>query len=427
MKKTLLPLAIASAFVSFSQVSGNMPTEPVNGQVLGYTFDWNGRQSDNCEAAYTDFFGAAGYTTSVQNNGLMFQSNGTQTPFNYALFQFTEFEGTDCDFAFVDMTNVNNRRIKVTLNSSIAVPQFLVAVFDNTKKGNFSNPAIVALSAGDNDFVVTMPESGYENGFDFTKVSGIALIVRNAFDNGNISANILIDKVLVGNAIPTTNFANNGNAFGSGFFKFGFEGNALENCVGEAIGVVEGGRGSWRGNGYTYGVSDGSLTINTLGNQEYYSGPEFHFFGSNCTDRKSIDLSNNDNKAISLKVNMSAPAQLVIQMLDDQGRFASNNPVVIELTEGDNIVNREFIPAMKEFNGSDLNASKIVGFMLVLRNGESETAPKPTVTAKFDYIEVADITTGLVSKTYNKANVNPNPAKGFVNVDNNSTIRFFHQ
>jgi hypothetical protein len=445
MNKTLLNFAILASTLSTAIAQGepsqNFPIEN-NGIYDGYEFNFEGLQSQNCEAAWAHSANYSNpinpFTSKVENGYLEIKTDGKQQGWNNYNIRFTEL---NCVQTYIDLTQQSNRKILLKFSSDVSFPQLLIVVVDKNGKTNVNEPNILSVTAGDTEILIDLPAPGqvswnpslpiYDDGFDFANIAGLRFYIRNSYqDDGvnipSVEATVRFDKIYVGSAATRVNYSNNQNIVHPGHFRFNFSGTAAENCLGSAIGVIDGGRPAWRGNGYSYSISNGELIINTAGNQEYYSGPEFHFFGNNCEDRRSINLSNVDNKAISLKVNMSAGAQLVIQMIDDQGNFASANPVVLNLVPGTNIIDKEFIPQMSVFQGGPLNASNIVGFMLIIRDPNNETPnQQPIVTARFDYIEVADITTGLDISKISKATIKPNPAKDYILVEPNSIIQIY--
>jgi len=199
MKKVILSL-MAVAFsgtmlmaqITNSDNSGNKPSASLN----GFTFEFNGTLVENCDGSRVPAFAQIAGTNFVVNttaHALEITTTGAQSPY---LSQKLGFSSGNCSPAQIDMSSAANQKFEIAITSDTIIPQLLVYFYDITGAATANYPYIATVPAGSSTLTVTTGLDFSE--IDESQVNGIGFVVRKSWNDATISADILIDYILVG-------------------------------------------------------------------------------------------------------------------------------------------------------------------------------------------------------------------------------------
>ena len=203
MKKVILSLlAVAfSGSVMFAQTnsdaSGNMPTV----SLLGYNFLFNGNAVENCNTSHVPFFGQdpnMTFNVNTTTNSLDIVTNGSQTPYTAQKIGFTS---GNCVNASIDLSVAAQQIFTINLTTTVAVPEFLIYLYDVTGAVTSVNPTIVALTAGANTVSVTSGINFSE--IDESQVGGMGFVIRKAYNDATVVGTVSIQTIRIGDAVTT--------------------------------------------------------------------------------------------------------------------------------------------------------------------------------------------------------------------------------
>lgn len=194
MKRVLLSV-FAMAAVSFavnaqtnSITSGNQPSV----DSLGYQFLFKGSTADNCSSdADTKVPNSAiglqsSYVMdSVGNGGLTITTDGTQAGWHN--FPIRLYNNNCADFN-LDLSDTANQKIKVVIESSVAVPQFMIFLGDLQSRVNDSIGSIASLEVGSNTIIfddIDFHQWESSETVDADSIANVFLYFRNGWCDNN--------------------------------------------------------------------------------------------------------------------------------------------------------------------------------------------------------------------------------------------------
>ncbi len=229
MMKNLLFVAIIFFYANsvFCQKSGNAPT--ASGKVYIFNFDSNDGNATVGWAPGCNGFKMS-YTVNPSFSGSMdFSTSGEQEQWYHISLKLLNADGTP---ASIDLSDLENQKIEVKINSNVVIEEFLVILTDVATihpikewrlsadytpaiKTNLKSGSNIVFGTGSFDFRVWPNDPSLGDfsdpssiiSVDKTNISEIWIYVRNTKTNGcingvgmSVAANLSIDYIKIGDA-----------------------------------------------------------------------------------------------------------------------------------------------------------------------------------------------------------------------------------
>ncbi len=212
MKKIILSLVAAamSGTIAFAQTnsitSGNMPTS----SGFGYAYEFNGTGAENCNTTHVPAFIATGYALTIDetNHSLDISTDGTQGGGVKLAF----YEG-NCDGVSIDLSDNANQKITLQVVSDVVIPQLIVLFYDVSGAASDHDPIVLANVPADTTiYTIDNPaqivfkswSATTGNPLDSTQINGVGFMIRNAYNDWDLEANVSIPYIHIGDAPEVT-------------------------------------------------------------------------------------------------------------------------------------------------------------------------------------------------------------------------------
>ncbi len=200
MKRILLSTLAISAIATstFAQDNHNV----ANVTKTGYKFEFAGAAADNCPTRIPVYSVPSLTLTDVTAGSIVIDKDGSKQTANAENFAMSLVD-PDCNLDTINLTG--GITVEVKVNSSVAVPQMLVAVGDGVGYTDM-NPILQALTVGDNTFTKTITDyHTWDNKMvDITKIGFVVVGFRTNWDDVDkggvalISGTFKIDYIKIG-------------------------------------------------------------------------------------------------------------------------------------------------------------------------------------------------------------------------------------
>lgn len=191
--------SVASLFAQTNSItSGNTPSHDEN----GYTFEFNGNDTDNCtvDKVPNPGFAQTGLAVdSISDGKLYITTDGSTVAWGNVALRL--YSGNCDDYSF-DMSAKENQRIEIKIKTSVALNEFKVLVSDGTGAANDSlNFTDVALPAGADTVLVfdslDFHQWGPSDLVDASDIVNVHLYFRDDFQT-QVAGSFVVDYIKLG-------------------------------------------------------------------------------------------------------------------------------------------------------------------------------------------------------------------------------------
>ncbi|MFN3405206.1 MAG: T9SS type A sorting domain-containing protein [Cytophagaceae bacterium] len=178
--------SVSIAAVTFAQTNSDRSGNKPNAAKTAFQFQFNGNDQDNCPnlIPYDQWYISNAYTVNSMGGGkLQVSTNGTQLGWHRINLRLSD---ANCNPISINLKDHQSLQVKLT--SSVAVPQFMVMLFDQNEQPADANPPVMELQVGENILNVTDLNFGKWNStdkIDSTKIILLGLYFRKSWDDND--------------------------------------------------------------------------------------------------------------------------------------------------------------------------------------------------------------------------------------------------